>query len=85
MPMLDREIIVSQIDFYNANKCDIAIPAIEQKIEPLHGIYKKTIASLLEYYLKEKREYSVREFLTKTDVRYMQLGMYEKLKLRLQI
>jgi hypothetical protein len=35
MPMLDREIIASQIGFYNVNKCDIVIPVIQQSIEPL--------------------------------------------------
>jgi molybdopterin-guanine dinucleotide biosynthesis protein A len=81
MPMLDREIIASQIDFYNVNKCDIVIPVIQQSIEPLHGIYKKTLASLLEDYLKMNMAHAVREFLKKADVQYMQMDNSEKSKI----
>jgi molybdopterin-guanine dinucleotide biosynthesis protein A len=81
MPTLDRGIIADQIDFYNANKCDIVIPAIIENIEPLHGIYKKTLSNLLEYFLNEKSEYSVREFLKNANVQYLQMGMSEKTKI----
>jgi molybdenum cofactor guanylyltransferase len=80
MPMLDREIIISQIDFYNSNKCDIVIPEVEQSIEPLHGIYKKTLAGHLEDYLKMNHDNAVREFLKESDVQYMQMDISLKTK-----
>jgi molybdopterin-guanine dinucleotide biosynthesis protein A len=73
MPLLDREIIVRQIDFYSVNKCDILIPQIEQYIEPLHGIYKNTLLKLLEDYLEGDNDYAMREFFKKTDVRYFKI------------
>jgi len=73
MPLLSREFIVRQIGFYNNNKCDILIPQIEQYIEPLHGIYKKTLFRMLEDYLEGDNDYAVREFLKKADVHYLQL------------
>ena len=69
MPLLDKEIILRQIDFYNTNKCDILIPQIDHYIEPLHGIYKKTVIRNLEDYLGGDNNYAVREFLKMSDVR----------------
>ena len=71
MPLLDKEIIIRQIDFYNTNKCDILIPQIDYYIEPLHGIYKKTLIRNLEDYLGGDNNYAVREFLKMSDVRYL--------------
>ncbi len=78
MPLLDREIITRQIDFYNNNKCDIIIPQIDQYIEPLHGIYKCTLISILEDYLKKDISYSIRGFFSMADVCYMQIEGSEK-------
>ena len=73
MPLLDRKIIARQIDFYNANKCNILIPQIEQYIEPLHGIYKNTLFRILEDYLEGDNDYAMREFFKKADVRYFKI------------
>jgi molybdopterin-guanine dinucleotide biosynthesis protein A len=73
MPLLNREIIFRQIDFYNNNTSDILIPKIEQFIEPLHGIYKNTLTGILEDYLERDNDYTIREFLKKADVRYWKL------------
>jgi molybdopterin-guanine dinucleotide biosynthesis protein A len=81
MPGLDREIIAGQIDFYNANKYDIVIPSIELSIEPLHGIYKKSLAGLLGDYLKCNCDLAVREFLKIAEVQYMQMDISEKTKI----
>lgn len=78
MPLLEKEIIIRQIDFFNNNDCDILIPQINNNIEPLHGIYKKTIISILEEYLEGENDYAIREFFKKTDVRYMQFEGSEK-------
>jgi molybdopterin-guanine dinucleotide biosynthesis protein A len=73
MPLLNREIIFRQIDFYNNNTSDILIPKIEQFIEPLHGIYKNTLTGILEDYLERDNDYTIREFFKKADVRYWKL------------
>lgn len=73
MPLLNKEIIFRQIDFYNNNTSDILIPKIEQFIEPLHGIYKNTLTGILEDYLERDNDYTIREFFKKADVRYWKL------------
>ncbi|MGD0755568.1 MAG: molybdenum cofactor guanylyltransferase [Bacteroidales bacterium] len=80
MPLLDKEIIASQIDFYNSNKCDVLIPQIDNYIEPLHGIYKKTLFRILEDYFEENNGSAIRDFIRKTDVRYFQIEGSEKSK-----
>jgi molybdopterin-guanine dinucleotide biosynthesis protein A len=78
MPLLDREIIVRQLDFYGDENCDVLIPKIGHYIEPLHGIYRKTLLSTLEEYLKERNDYAIREFLRSVDTHYMHLGNSKK-------
>jgi len=78
MPLLDKEFIIRQINYYNINNCKVLIPRINNYIEPLHGIYKKTLFRILEDYLIVNHDYAVREFLKKVNVRYMQLEESEK-------
>jgi len=78
MPLLDKEFIIRQIDYYNINKCEVLIPQINRYIEPLHGIYKKTLFRIMEEYLIVNHDYTVSEFLKKVNVRYLQLEESEK-------
>jgi molybdenum cofactor guanylyltransferase len=80
MPLLDKKIILKQIEFYNRNKGDAVIPQIDQYIEPLHGIYKRTLLRILEVYLNGKNDYAVHEFLKITDVHYLKLEGSEEIK-----
>jgi molybdopterin-guanine dinucleotide biosynthesis protein A len=73
MPLLNKEIIIKQIDFYNRCKCDILVPKLDEYIEPLHGIYMKTLLRILEDYLEGDNDYSINKFLRKADVCYLQL------------
>lgn len=78
MPLLEKEIIIRQIDFYNINKCDVLIPQINKYIEPLHGIYKKTVLRILEEYLEGDNDFAIREFFKKVNVHYLQFEGSEK-------
>jgi len=78
MPLLDKEFIIRQIDYFSLNKCEVLIPQINKYIEPLHGIYKKTLISVLEEYLIVNHDYAVREFLKKVNVCYLQFEESEK-------
>lgn len=73
MPMLDKKFITLQTEFYNSNKCDILIPQINNNIEPLHGIYSKSLAGTLEAYLQHSDNFAIREFLKMADVRYLNI------------
>jgi molybdopterin-guanine dinucleotide biosynthesis protein A len=78
MPFLSTALIRKQADYFNEINCDILIPKIGELIEPLHGIYRKSIAGVLENYLKEGNSFAVRDFLHRTNVMYLQIEESEK-------
>jgi molybdopterin-guanine dinucleotide biosynthesis protein A len=80
MPLLDKNLIIRQIDFYNNSKCDILVPAIQNYSEPLHAIYNISILNRLEEYLSGSNDYAVREFFRRVDVNYLKLEDSEKIK-----
>lgn len=79
MPLLDKEIIIRQIEFYERQKCDILIPRINLNIEPLHAIYNSCVIIDLEEYFASDHDHSVRGFLRQVNVRYMHLKDSEKI------
>lgn len=72
MPFLDKDLIIRQIEFFNEFHPDVLIPQIGHYIEPLHGIYKKLNIKILEEYLLNGNDFSVRGFLRKTDLQFIQ-------------
>lgn len=80
MPLLDKKIIIRQIEFYNSHKCDILIPRIKTYIEPLHAIYNISIFETLEDYLTGNQDYAVRRFCKRQNVLYMQFDSSEDIR-----
>lgn len=74
MPFLEKELILQQINFFEKNNCDAVIPANGKNIEPLHGIYKKSVLGLLEEYLRADNNYSIRDFFKEIDICYFPVG-----------
>jgi molybdopterin-guanine dinucleotide biosynthesis protein A len=70
MPFLDKDIILKQIKFFEKNNCESIIPVIGQNIEPLHGIYKKSVLGKLENYLMADNNNAIRGFFKEIDVCY---------------
>lgn len=73
MPLIDRGLIIRQIDYYNLHKCDILLPRFNKFIEPLHAIYCTSILKTLEDYLAAGHNYAVREFFKMVNICYLQL------------
>ena len=80
MPLLEKDIIIKQIEYFNLNNFDVVIPRINHFTEPLHGIYKKSLLRKLEEHLEVETDYSIRAFLKKTDVSYLQFEESENTK-----
>jgi molybdenum cofactor guanylyltransferase len=81
MPFLDKEIITDQIYEFNRLEYDILIPEIDRFIEPLHGIYRKSILNDLETFLEESNNRAVRDFLDDVNVGYFQIAKTKKSEL----
>ena len=80
MPFLDRKIISDQINEFNKGEYDVLIPAVNQFIEPLHAIYRKSVLNDLERFLSERKSKAVRDFLREVSVGYFQLQETEESK-----
>jgi molybdopterin-guanine dinucleotide biosynthesis protein A len=78
MPFLDKELIINQIGFYNSSPSEALIPEINDKMEPLHGIYKNLLSDRLEEYLSSEKDYAIRDFLEEVNVDYFRLRDSER-------
>jgi molybdopterin-guanine dinucleotide biosynthesis protein A len=80
MPFLRKEIITKQIDCFNNLDCDILIPEIDNFIEPLHGIYRKSVSLKLEEFLETGKNCAIHEFFKIVNVKYLDFGGSEESK-----
>ena len=77
MPFLNREIITEQINEFCKGAYDVLIPKVDQFIEPLHAIYRKSVLKDLERFLSEGKTLAVRDFLSEVNVGYLQIPKTE--------
>ena len=64
MPGLNKEMIENQIEYSEKivqHSWDAIIPRLDTFVEPLHGLYKKSIENRLEKILKEERQNSIQD------------------------
>lgn len=73
MPFLHNDIILSQINYFSKINCDCLVAKVGLSIEPLHGIYKKSLKNKIESFLKDNSDYAIRSFLKNSDVGYFEL------------
>ena len=78
MPFLDKEIISDQINEFSKRQHDVLIPEVNQFIEPLHAIYRKSVLNHLERFLLEGKSKAVRDFLSEVNVGYFKITKNEK-------
>lgn len=81
MPFLDKKIITDQINKFNRGEYDVLIPEVDQFIEPLHAIYRKSVLNDLERFLSEGKSRAVTDFLNEVNVGYLQMPRTEKIKI----
>ncbi len=73
MPLLKKDIIIRQINYFNTHNYDVVVPRIKNRIEPLHAIYDCSISKTLDEFLKEGNSYAVRDFFKLINIGFMQL------------
>jgi len=73
MPFLNINLIIKQIIAFNKSNKEIFIPQIEDNIEPLHAIYKKSLTGKLKDYIDNTKDYSVRNYILGSDYSYFNL------------
>ena len=77
MPFLHSGLLKKQIDYFNKINCDVLIPRRGATIEPLHGIYKKSINNKLGRFLQTSKNYAIHNFLKTVNVKYIDFSKYE--------
>ena len=76
MPSLDRDLIRAQAEQFRRSLergCQILIPRIGELIEPLHGIYLKTLEPLVREICSGPGGYSIRVLLARARTCYWEL------------
>ena len=73
MPWLSPLLICQQYDYYRKAGCDILVPRINERSEPLHSIYRKKVHERLFRYLKSGGNCAVRKFTETTAFAYFDL------------
>jgi molybdenum cofactor guanylyltransferase len=67
MPFLSHKMIMRQIGIYYRMSSDAVIPEWDRGIEPLHAIYRRSLADKLEEHLNSSNDYNIRVFLNRID------------------
>jgi molybdopterin-guanine dinucleotide biosynthesis protein A len=73
MPFIDRGIILDQICYYERINRDILAPVVNNRLEPLHSIFKTSVTEKLEQYLAEQKRIAVHDFLRTMGTSFFQL------------
>jgi molybdenum cofactor guanylyltransferase len=78
MPLLDKQLIIRQIDYYSKNVFDILVPRVGQYMEPLHSIYNCSLLGKLENYLSGNHNQAVRAFISEMNTMFFDLEESEE-------
>lgn len=68
MPKLSAGLIERQVEKFSSCACDVLLPVWKDRIEPLHGIYSRSVLGKLEEYLGKESKYAIRDFLRLVNV-----------------
>lgn len=74
LPYISEEIITLLIDNFSELNCDILVPKIGNKIEPLFGIYSMSILKNLENFIEKRESYAMRDFFARVNTQYLELN-----------
>jgi molybdopterin-guanine dinucleotide biosynthesis protein A len=70
MPFLHEQVIRYQVKLFMETDCEALIPVSENGFEPLHAIYRTSVAAGLRNYLQSTDNYSVKGFTEKINSVY---------------
>ncbi len=73
LPYISVEIINSLINKYSQSDCDILVPKIGNKLEPLFGIYNSNIIEKLEAFIEKRESFAMRDFFDNVNTNFLQL------------
>lgn len=73
MPLLNNEIIESQIEVFNKTRSQVVVPRHTKGIEPLHSIWDTAILDSLDSHLKKAENLKIRTFIEMLDHHFWEI------------
>jgi len=74
MPFLQKTLIEEQIKCFNQVQCDVFIPRLGMRLEPLHAIFQRNVLDKLTDFLNSSNNFSITSFLKTVNTGYWDLG-----------
>ncbi len=71
MPFLNRGVILKIIGAFKDSDCDVLLPRIGDRIEPLCAVYKSFLKDEIQKYIRDNQDYSIKNFLKDVKVGYL--------------
>lgn len=71
MPFLNKDLIIKQIEEFSGNDSPAMVPVLNDLAEPLHAIYRSSLADEIEKILQEPGKHSVRDLIDKINAGFM--------------
>jgi molybdenum cofactor guanylyltransferase len=78
MPFLSRDLILTMVRDFADQPADALVPVMRGNPEPLHSVYMKNLAGMIEEIFASGTDYMMRNFLKKLAVRYYEVPDNEK-------
>ncbi len=73
MPFPDKELINYLIGKFQDSRCQILVPQVNNKIEPLHAIYKTSVREDIEMFISGEKNHAIQRFLKIMNTCYVEL------------
>lgn len=73
MPFLDPELIREQVRLYRQQDCEVLLPRLLGRIEPLHAIYRRSLLPDVERLLSDGEGYAIRRLFETARTAYLDL------------
>jgi len=74
MPFLQKTLIEEQVKCFNQVQCDVFIPRLGMRLEPLHAIFQRNVLDKVTYFLNSGNNFSITNFLKSVNTGYWDLG-----------
>jgi len=73
MPFVSKDIYLQLLGIYQQNNAEIVVPKHGEFLEPLFGLYSRTLVSRVNSILSDRQGHPITELLSQSNTKYLQL------------
>jgi len=74
MPFLRRDVVLNIINAFKNSDCDVLLPRVGDRIEPLCAVYKSFLKGEIHKYICANQDYAIKRFLKDVKAGYLECG-----------